>query len=215
MHAVLLSLPTLRAKERQGQAPPQSMEELYSEVEDFLAEVSETSIAMERLSEESFLLKTRLLELVDALETEREPISARELTLAALTAGMFAGALDGTLLFAHQEHTKQPTRESTHDHLKPPSRLLWENLARVLETGQTHWCQAHVDDLQLLSAYGRHENRRSLDEGEQLEEQSRPERAKFQGFLLAGFKGGYAMGVVDAAVMLVGGERPGAPPKEP
>jgi hypothetical protein len=90
---------------------------------------------------------------------------------------------------------------------------LWENLDRVLETGDSQWRQAHIDDLQLLSGYGKHENRHSLEEGEALQAQSAGQDSAFPAFLLASFKGGYAMGVVDAAVMFVGGERPGAPPK--
>jgi hypothetical protein len=149
---------------------------------------------------------------VDGLLDDFDAQQAREFTLAALTGGMFSGALDGTLLFREKERVVQPKLESSLSYLRKPTGLLWGNLAQVLEVGHSSWGQAHVDDLQLLSGYGKHENRNSLEEGEALERQTRGDRSQFQAFLLASFKGGYAMGVVDAAVMFVGGERPGAPP---
>jgi hypothetical protein len=212
MHVVSLHLPGVRALRLAGQPPPYTVFDLYQEVEDLLEDLHLTPATPNELRNDSRHLKGRLIELVDGLGGDFTPEQAREFTLAALTGGMFSGALDGTLLFSQQERVAQPGLGSSLSYLQKPASLLWENLERVLDVAHGSWGQAHVDDLQLLSGYGKHENRHSLDEGEALERQTRGDRSQFQAFLLASFKGGYAMGVVDAAVMFVGGERPGAPP---
>jgi hypothetical protein len=215
MYVVSLLLPGLRALRLSDPPHPATIEELYREVEDLLEDLHASPASPEELRGDSSHLKRRLIELVDGLELELSPKKAREFTLAALAGGMFAGALDGTLLYSHSERTEQPALRSSLAYLQRSSGVLWENLSRVLEVGESSWRHAHVDDLQLLSGYGKHENRHSMDEGEELEAQTRDDRSQFQAFLLASFKGGYAMGVVDSAVMFVGGERPGAPPSIP
>lgn len=212
MHVVSLHLPAIRDLRLAAQPAPATIAELYLQVEDLLVALHREQACAKELRQDSERLKGRLLELVDGLDTDFSSAAAKEFTLASLTGGMFAGALDGTLLFSHDERVKQPPTESTHAYLSGPSRLLWQNLDRILDVGAANWRQAHVDDLQLLSGYGKHENRHSIEEGEALERQTRGDRSQFHAFLLASFKGGYAMGVVDAAVMFVGGERPGAPP---
>lgn len=189
------------------------MSELYHEAADLLEALRDQPASVTALVRDSSLLKFRLMEMVDQLEAEFSPESAREFTLAALSGGIFSGALDGTLLFAHQHRVAQPQQPSLLSALEKPSRLLWENLHRVLEVAESNWSQAHIDDLQLLSGYGKHENRLSLEEGEEMEQRTRGDRLAFQQFLMASFKGGYAMGTVDAAVMFVGGERPDAAPQ--
>jgi hypothetical protein len=212
MHVVSLHLPELRALRLAGQAPPTSLPELYLEIRDLLQDLDAAPATPKELRDDSGRLKGRLMEMVDGLELDFSPQAARDYTLAAMTGGMFSGALDGTLLFSQGQRASQPGLKSAHAFLGKPSRLLWENLDRVLAVAQDSWAAAHVDDLQLLSGYGKHENRDSLEEGEGLERQTRGDRSQFQAFLLASFKGGYAMGVVDAAVIFVGGERPASPP---
>lgn len=211
-------LPGLRARRLGGAPHPSTVFELYTQVEDLLEALHTSQASIEELDRDSGQLKQQLLRTVDGLSgvagsAGAPSASGRLLTLAALSGGMFAGALDGTLLFSCDVRVRQPELRSEHPQLARPSRLLWENLDRVLETGDSQWRQAHIDDLQLLSGYGKHENRHSLEEGEALQAQSAGQDSAFPAFLLASFKGGYAMGVVDAAVMFVGGERPGAPPK--
>jgi hypothetical protein len=188
------------------------MGDLYKDVEDLLEALHSHRADPQEMQNDSHCLKEKLIAMVETL-THDGPLAPRELTLAALAGGMFAGALDGTTLFLCGQRVEQPALNGLLPHLARPTQLLWENLARILETAQSNWSCAHVDDLQLLSGYGKHENRLSLEEGEQMEAKSRDDLPKFQAFLLAGFKGGYAMGVVDAAVMFVGGERPGAAPQ--
>lgn len=213
MYVVSDFLPGVRTLRLAGAPHPRTVLDLYTQVADLLENLAVTLASAEELRRDSLDLKHKLLPTVDGLALRLAAQEARDLTLAALTGGMFSGALDGTLLFSHGQRVSQPQLESGLPYLAQPSRILWDNLDRVLETGDSNWRQGHVDDLQLLSGYGKHENRNSLEEGEAMEAQTRGDRSQFQAFLLASFKGGYAMGVVDAAVVFVGGERPGAPPR--
>ena len=214
MQAVALHLPEIHRQRLVEHRVPTTIESLFSEVADLLEHLRATPAEPEQLQDNSHQLKFRLLEFVESVGPELDPQNAREATLAAMTSGMFSGALDGTLLYAHRLVSVQPAVLSLKEGLEKPSRLLWENLSRVIDVGQSSWGEAHIDDLQLLAGFGKHENLNSLEEGEAVEAQSRADRLEFQTFLLASFKGGYAMGVVDAAVVHVGGERPGAAPQD-
>ena len=71
-----------------------------------------------------------------------------------------AGALDGALLYLHKQIAAQPDVIPSEP-LEKSWGVLWNNLARVLEVGQSSWAEAHVDDLHLLveRAHGRWELR--------------------------------------------------------
>lgn len=128
--------------------------------------------------------------------------SARQLTLTALSQGLLCGALDGALLYQTGKLEPLGPRGG-------PEGLLLENLGRAREVADQSWRSMGADDLQLLSGYGKHQNLSSLEEGEQA---SRGSQDEFHTFLLATFKAGYALGMVDSAVVFVAGERPGQPP---
>ncbi len=208
MLAVSSHLPEIYRQRLVHHRVPDTMAVLFSEVANLLEHLHSSPAQPEELQDDSLRLKSQLLDLADAIGPELDQTLSREATLSAMTGGMFAGALDGALLYAHRRLAAQPTLQPASPALERSSRVLWGNLTKVLEVGQSSWGEAHVDDLQLLSSYGKHENRNSLEEGEAMEAQTRADRLEFQTFLLASFKGGYAMGVVDAAVMYVGGERP-------
>lgn len=213
MLAVSSHLPEIYRRRLVPHRVPDTLDVLFSEVANLLEHLHSNPARPEELQDDSLRLKSQLLELTGAIGPELDRPLSREATLSAMTGGMFAGALDGALLYAHQILVPQPTHQSDPAALEKSWRILWRNLASVLEVGQSSWGEAHVDDLQLLSGHGKHENRNSLEEGEAMEAQTRADRLEFQTFLLASFKGSYAMGVVDAAVMYVGGERPGASPR--
>lgn len=211
MLAVSSHLPEIYRRRLVHHRVPNTMAALFSEVANLLEHLHSSPAQPEELQDDSLRLKSQLLELVEAIGPELDRSLSREATLSALTGGMFAGALDGALLYAHRRLVTQPTLQPASAALERPSRVLWGNLARVLEAVQNSWGEeTHVDDLQLFSGAGKLENRNSLEEGEAMEAQTRADRLEFQTFLLASFKGGYAMGVVDAAVMYIGGERPDA-----
>ena len=210
MLAVSMHLPDLYRRRVAEHRVPDSLNSLFYEVANLLERLHTEPAPPQELTEDAARLKAHLAELTQAVGAELAPAASREATLSALTGGMFAGALDGALLYLHKQTAAQPDVIPSEP-LEKSWGVLWNNLARVLEVGQSSWAEAHVDDLHLLSNFGKHENRNSLDEGEEMEQQTREDRGGFQTFLLASFKGGYAMGVVDAAVMFVGGERPEPP----
>lgn len=211
MLAVSLYLPEIHRRRLVHYRVPDTLEGLFSEVADLLEHLHRNPAGPEELQSDSLRLKSQLVELTRAIDGSLDRTGSRQATLSAMTGGMFAGALDGVLLYGHQVLTPEPPIQSEAGKLARSWGTLWENLSQVLEVGQSSWGQAHVDDLQLLSGYGKHENRHSLSEGEAMEVETRGDRLGFQTFLLASFKGGYAMGVIDAAVMYIGRERPGAP----
>ncbi len=193
--------------------PAESVAELYRQVCEFLLNLEQCPGTPEQLIQDSLMLKRELLTLVEGLLELPKAEEVRLLTLAALAQGMFAGALDGALLFQHRQVPQQPTFATRRTHLKHPTSVLRQNLEQVIEVGRTNWGRAEVNDLQLLAGYGKHQNKDSLKEAVELAGASQTTTYDFQGFLLASFKGGYAMGVADAAIVFVGGERPGAPPQ--
>lgn len=212
MNVVGIYRPNLCAHRFREVSPPLSVAQLYHQVENFVVELHRNPAEREELHEDSLRIKGKLTHLVETTSELNSDEETSLVTLAALTGGMFAGSLDGVLLFHFQEVVEQPSFQSSHEHLAHPAKILKDNLEKVLTVAHSSWKQAHVDDLQLLSGYAKHQNRHSLEEGLDMEKRTRKNRAAFQKFLLATFKGAYAMGVADAAVMFVGGEAPGAPP---
>ncbi len=211
MKDLALYRPNLCTHRFQEVSAPRNVADLYLQVENLVVELHRNPAEPNELQEDSLRIKAKLTHLVDASSDLKSDEQAELTTLAALTGGMFAGSLDGVLLFHFQEIVEQPCFVSSHDHLAHPTKILRDNLEKVLTVAHSSWKQAHVDDLQLLSGYGKHQNRNSLEEGVEMESRTRKDRVAFQTFLLATFKGAYAMGVADAAVMFVGGEPPGAP----
>lgn len=188
-----------------------TLEDLYEEVAILLEHFHKNQSDKHLLLKDSKALKQALLESVEACALDLTPTKARQQTMTALSQGIFTGALDGTLTYQHQHHVKHPALKYFKPEIKKPLELLWANLDSVLEVARSSWYVATIDDLQLLSGYGKYENRRSLKEGEELEVTTRSYRLPFLVFILGCFKAGYAMGVIDSAVMLVGNERPGTP----
>lgn len=190
-----------------------SVAELYSHVEELLVNLHGTSPDPSKLAHDSLKLKSELMPTVHSLQEMPDTQRAQSLTLASLQQGMLAGALDGANLYRHHRLAPQPDFSSEDPQLKKFGTTLKENLDRVLLVAQTSWGNSHVDDLQLLSGYGKHQNLQTLEECAELL-RGPSQLTDLQNFLMATFKGGYAMGMADAAVMFVGGERPGEPPKQ-
>lgn len=126
--------------------------------------------------------------------------AARRVTLQALAAGLLCGGLDGVLLM-ETSRALGAACEGTGNVAK---------LATSLEAAQAmardNWAGMSADELQLLSGYGKHQNRATAEEGEAL-----AGSAEGPTFLLATFKAGYALGLVDAVLVSRTGEVPGQP----
>ncbi len=146
----------------------------------------------------------------DTLARALEPLpadwraSARQLSLQALSQGLLCGALDGAILY--QAGQLEPLAENRAG---DEGKLL-RGLGQARQVADQSWRGMGADDLQLLSGYGKHQNQATEAEAEQAA--TRGSADEFRTFLLATFKAGYAVGLVDAAVVFVAGEAPGQPP---
>lgn len=172
-----------------------SISQAFARVDARLMQIKQEPAPLPELAAES----------TDTLARAREPLpadwraSAQQLTLTALSQGLLCGALDGAILYQAGQLPTLPT--STGDEEK-----LFKSLGAAREVANESWRGMTADDLQLLSGFGKHENRNTLEEG-QAAAQGSPE--EFRTFLLGTFKAGYAVGLVDSAVVFVAGETPG------
>lgn len=122
--------------------------------------------------------------------------AARQVALQALAAGLLCGALDGVLMLEASRLVEPTCAEPK----------LQKSLEAAQAMARDNWARMSADELQLLSGYGKHQNRATVEEAEAMAGQ--PEG---QTFLLATFKAGYALGLVDAVLVSRTGEVPGQP----
>lgn len=198
-----MSTPTLWVERNQGKTPAVTVSELYERIEDFLQSLKYQPVGFSELTAQSDLLLEALPRLVTCLNQKPGLMQAQNLTLEALGLGMVLGACDGVLLF--QETTLPAPAQFALEgkELNRLAQVLAKNMSEIALVAQTNWKKAHPDDLHLLSGYGKEQNLKSLEEGGQLATDSKTELLDFQKFLLASVKGGYAMGMAEAAVVWV------------
>jgi hypothetical protein len=135
----------------------------------------------------------------------------REAARDAMLAGLACGVSDGLLhLACHRDIVDE--FPSVGDELLVDKLVLLRNgFVKARHVARTNWCEAEGDDLHLLCAMGRLENRRTEDEADELLSRPGVCREDWTEWLLATFKAGYAVGMIDAAVVVVTGEAPGSP----
>jgi hypothetical protein len=177
-----------------------TVSELYEQVETFLAGLKSRPATVAELENQSAILTQSLPELVLSAATELSMLQAQNMTLEAFALGMIRGAGDGSLLFQHRVHAPHPPLEFEAELLQPSAQTLLKNLVQITEVAGEKWPESHPDDLHLLCAYAKHENQNTLREGSQVAQQCSPQMYEFQHFLLATFKGGFATGLIQAAV---------------
>ena len=128
-----------------------------------------------------------------------EELSRQSLT--ALAAGLACGAIEGAAYFGWAQ-APAPW---------PPDGRLEVTCARLDEAwvvARERWPEAHVDDLQLQAAYGKHLNRETAQENiDFLAAPSRTE-ADFRRALLETYRTGYSLGLIDSAIVFLGGQVP-------
>ena len=139
--------------------------------------------------------------LIEAVPDRLSMLQAQNFTLEALALGMVCGAGDGMLEFFHHAQRKHEPLSLDKPQLQSDSQTLSKNLEQILTTARENWSKAHPDDLHLLCGYGKQENQNSLQEGGKLAAECEKDLYPYRKFLLATFKGGYAMGVIEAAVV--------------
>jgi hypothetical protein len=174
------------------------MMELYSQVEDFLHSLKAEPAHIDELRSQSETLTAALGPLLEAVPSEPSLLEAQNITLEAFALGAVRGAGDGAILFFHDSEVPQPTLKLGIEPLRKSERLLQENLEKIVGVAETNWRKAHPDDLHLLIGYGKQENSRSLEEGGRFVSTG-AKRDEFRIFLMASFKGGYAVGMAQAA----------------
>ena len=179
----------------EGQAVPLTMPELYQTLERLLESLKQSPPTRDEVRLQARGASTRLGSLLDALPSEPSLLEGQNLTLEALRLGMTRAVADGVELFLWDE-----TPSSSLDIELAPNRemlsLLQKNITQIVELAQSNWSQAHPDDIYLLCEYGKHQNLASLEEGGR----AATDGSDFQKFLLASFKGGYAIGLAQTAV---------------
>ena len=174
------------------------MMELYGQVEGFLKSLKAEPVEADELRLQSETLTAALGPLLRGLPSEPSLLEAQNITLEAFALGAVRGAGDGTLLYLHQSPVPQPAINLEIETLRSSERLLQDNLEKIVGVAETNWRKAHPDDLHLLIGYGKQENSRSPEEGGRLISQGAG-HDEFRTFLLASFKGGYAVGIAHAA----------------
>ena len=156
----------------------------------------------ERYGGRAAAVREGLVERVAALAEKPPAADARRHGLEALDQGMTSGSLDGLVLFRGAQ------RPDFGGPAEGPLEQLRAGLEKAIGIADEHWRHQHVDDLQMLSVYGKHQNQQTEDEAE---EAARGALEDWQVFLLATFKAGYAIGLIDSVIVCVGGQAPQGP----
>lgn len=145
--------------------------------------------------------KQEQLSAVRALEElPRATAEASRLSLEALSRGMRCGAWDGGVLFRTGE-LPEPLESGDGSQLAHQVGLLQKSLERTCAIALENWSLMAREDLELLSDYGKQQNLATGREGSDLVDRSGTSLPDFQTFLLATFKAGYAIGMVDAVLV--------------
>lgn len=192
---------TVWSERNKGKPSAVTVPELYQQVEDFLCGLKARPAPHKQLLEQSGILTKALAPLVTAVPAEQSMLQAQNFTLEALALGMVRGASDGAVVFHYQQSIEHPKFEFDDEALSASAEVLHNNLVKIAEVAHNEWSKAHPDDLHLLCGFGKQENIGSLQEGGKLGVADTTDRFDFQKFLLASFKGGYATGLIQAAVV--------------
>lgn len=123
------------------------------------------------------------------------------LSLAALGAGLASGATDGALLYVLQII---PSPVPAADY----AEWTQDAMAQSVQVAHSGWRELDADTLQLQAGYGKHLNRSThVDNAEYLARSGRgPEHARK--VFTETFRTGYSLGLIDAAVVFLAGQRP-------
>lgn len=125
---------------------------------------------------------------------------ASRLSLEALARGMRCGVWDGANLF-RTGTMPEPLARLKDGALAHQVDLLQKSVERTCEVARQNWSRMAPEDLELLSEYGKQQNLATGEEGLELAARPQTSLLDFQIFLLATFKAGYAIGMVDAVLV--------------
>lgn len=131
----------------------------------------------------------------------RDPEDIRRFSLRALAAGLLCGALEGAGYFLA---CRPPGPWPEH----PDFEITRERLEQAWTTARQSWPQMAVDDLQLQSAYGKHLNRATEQENVEFLQPDHRHQGDFRRALLETYRTGYSLGLIDSAIVFLGGQLP-------
>jgi len=193
--------------QRAGSVQAVTVAELYDQIESFLTHLKTHPATVSQLEQQSQLLTQELPRIVHSASSQLSLLHSQNVTLEALSFGMIRGASDGSLLFQHRvDAVPQTPIQFEAEHLHSLSETLLRNLSQITDVAGEKWLESHPDDLYLLCAYAKHENQSTLQEGGAVAQQCAHDMFEFQRFLMATFKGGFATGLIQAAVTVLGDE---------
>jgi len=153
------------------------------------------------------------------IATEHLPKLAEEgqrAVLAALSAGLIAGAMDGLVLLTAGQAAPQPapappapapgtpTTSGIQENLEGFLRELAEDLAKAKEDLKGTGAEA----LQQLSSFSKGVAEAAVDNGGMYADVDHHVIEEYQGYLATAFGVGYGIGAVDAAIVAVAGQEP-------
>ncbi|MGE0495414.1 MAG: hypothetical protein AB7S38_39780 [Vulcanimicrobiota bacterium] len=126
---------------------------------------------------------------------------ARNLTLAAMQAGMMAGALDGAVLMAVNESltAEQPSGIPSFDEMMEELGKIWEQAKAALK-------ELGVGALEQMSAGGRSVSAQAYDNAEMFVGREDVPVQAFQAYLSGAFAAGYATSAIDGVLLFKAGQ---------
>lgn len=150
---------------------------------------------------ESRQLKEELFAQIATLEGVPGGELVRTLSLQTLAAGLLCGGLDGAILY----HAQIPPDVATWpEDFEGVGAALWD----YLEVADRQWRELDANGLQLHAAYGKHLNRATDQENVDFLGVPGRQARDTRRVMAETFRTAYSLGLIDAAVVFVAGERP-------
>lgn len=194
----------LWSKRRFVLPPAVTMAELYEQIAQFLSHLKSEPASLEDLREHCYSVVTQVSPVLTSIEGLPSALESQNLTLEMFRLGSLYGVGNGILMFHHRSSPTSLPSPTSQDELGPLFALLSSNLNTINETTSSQWPCAHIDDLHLLCGYGQQENLRTLEEAVEVVQEC-GSFIEFQRFLMATFKGGYAVGLAQTATVFLDG----------
>ena len=175
--------------------PLVTVPDLYQSIDEFIEFLLSVQPSSQELESQSALAKHELRELVSGIRMPLSALTSGDLALRSLRLGMVNGIVDG-LRLQDEDVWSEQSRVPPDSPLSKSWGILWKNLEDARIMARDNWSKMERDDIHLLWEYGRHQNLDTLQQAIHYADHEEPLR--FQIFLLATFKAGYAVAVAQS-----------------